>query len=190
MSLGEVGAHHDDHRVLAEPPRELVGVGHRPRRVAEPGLDAPGRPARAGDGLGAGTGSRGDLFPQREIPLTQLRPQRRVPHEHEADRAPVAAVRREPRQLNGPEQHLIRNWIVPVVPARVLRAHRLVQFHRHLTMRRCHAPMPYADPGHRRAHRDGIPGVALVTNGTDRNDETAADAEAPAAVPCAAEVRT
>ena len=59
MGLGEIGAHHDDHRMLAEPPRELIGVGHRPRLVAEPGPGALELPVRGGNRLGAGAGGGG-----------------------------------------------------------------------------------------------------------------------------------
>jgi len=69
MSLSQVSADHDDHRVLAEPPGELIGVGHRPGLVAEarPGALAP--TAGGGDRLGARAGGGGDLLPEWQVPL-------------------------------------------------------------------------------------------------------------------------
>jgi hypothetical protein len=129
MGLGQVGAHHDDHRMLAEPPRELIGGGHRPRLVAEPRPGALELPVRGGDRLGPGAGGGRDLLPQRQVPLRQLPAQRRIAHEHQPHRAPVAAVGREPGQLNGPEQHLVGHRLVAVVAAGVLGAHRVFEFH-------------------------------------------------------------
>jgi hypothetical protein len=43
--------------------------------------------------------------------------------------AAVAAVRREPGQLDGPEQHLVGHQVVAVVTAGVLGAHRVFEFH-------------------------------------------------------------
>jgi hypothetical protein len=130
VHLGEVGAHHDDHRVLPEPLGEVVAVGLGSLWVGEPGAHRPGFPAGAGVPWVLRARPARHLPPQRQVPLAELPPQRRIPDEDEPHGAPVPAVGREPRQFHRPVEHLIGDRVIPVVAAGVLRPHRLRQVHR------------------------------------------------------------